>query len=198
MHEHTIDRDTPMARLRELAMSQRRENAPLPGRLVQAQRRHARAQQMGYSLSDVVVTPDGRIAMLEEETTHTVSRVTTQIFAATMEEQEAERVNRHLPSNKKKLGEGWAYTVTNEFGDVFDLFVYWDRYTRCYRVRLLAPAVEQLGDGHRHHIYADGHICLSDTLGSGQRRINNAYAESVQWCNGIGAVLRGHPWPWGE
>lgn len=198
MTENRIDRDTPVARLRQLAMEQRRDNAPLPPRLAEAQRRHARAQGNGWTLSDVVVTKDGRIAMREEERTHTVSRVTTQIFAASMEEQEAERVDRHLPTNTTKVGDGWAYTVTNEFGDVFDLYIYWDRYTRCYRVRLLAPDLERLGEVHRHHLYGDGHLCLSDNLGSGQRRINNAYAESVQWCNGIGAVLRGHPWPWGE
>ena len=198
MSDHTIDRDTPMARLRELAMDQRREIAPLPARLAEAQRRHARARQSGWDVSDVVVTKDGRIAMLQEEHTHVVSRVTTQIFAATMEQQEAERVHRHLPANTRRFGDGWAYTVTNEFGDVFDLYVYWDRYTRSHRVRLLAPAIEELGDGHRHHIYGDGHICLSDQPGGGQTCINNAYAESVQWCNGIGAVLRGHAWPWGE
>lgn len=28
--------------------------------------------------------------------------------------------------------------------------------------------------------------------------LNNAYAESVLWCNGIGAIARGHAWPWGQ
>ena len=103
MTENWIDRDTPMARLRELAMEQRRDNAPLPARLAEAQRRHARAQENGWTLSDVVVTKDGRIAMREEERTHTVSRVTTQIFAASMEEQEAERV-RPSPAHEHHQG----------------------------------------------------------------------------------------------
>lgn len=198
MTEYTIGPDTPLSRLRAMAEAQRRSSASLPARLPEAERRHARAQENRWVLSDVVVTKDGRIAMKEEEHTHAVSRVTTQIFAARMGEEEAERVARHLPANTRRLGDGWAYLVPNEFGDMFDLRVYWDRYTRCYRVQLLSPAVEELGQVHRHHLYSDGHLCLSPNAGSGQRRINNAYAESVLWCNGIGAVLRGHAWPWGE
>ena len=106
MTDNTIDPDTPMALLRELAMEQRRGNAPLPARLAEAERRHHRAQENGWALSDVVVTKDGRIAMREEERTHTVSRVTTQIFAASIQEDEAARVARHLPTNTTKVGDG--------------------------------------------------------------------------------------------
>jgi hypothetical protein len=199
MTEHTIGPDTPLSRLRALAQAQRRDNSPLPAPLAEAERRHAYAREKGWDLSDVVVTKEGQIVLKEDARAYTaVSRVTTQIFAARMEEDEAERVARHLPAATRKLGNGWAYPVTNEFGDAFELFVCWDRYTRCFRVRLLAPDLEALGEVHRHHLYADGHLCLSPNVGGGQRRINNAYAESVQWCNGIGAVLRGHAWPWGE
>ena len=106
MSDHTIDRDTPMARLRELAMDQRREVAPLPARLAEAQRRHARAQQNEWDVSDVVITKDDRIALLQKDHTQMVNRVTTQIFAATMERQKAERVHRHLPANTKRFDNG--------------------------------------------------------------------------------------------
>ena len=65
-------------------------------------------------------------------------------------------VRRHLPADTTPHGPGWAYTIRNEYGDTFDLWLCYDHYMREYRVRLLAPEVELVGNGHKTHLYEDG------------------------------------------
>lgn len=198
MESAPISRTTPLSELRVRLLAERQSVAPLPDRLVELGSRHEHARRRSWNVSDVVVRNDGRIATYQETRGEvTVSRVTTQIFASRAWD-EASLVRKHLPANTTQQGHGWAYTVVNEFKDVFDLFLYWDDYLRAYRVQLLAPALETLGAGHRLHVYDDGNLCLSPASGGGQDLLNNAYAESVLWCVGVGAVLRGHRWPWGE
>ena len=193
-----INRETSLSELRSRVLAARQTLAPLPGRLGELERRHENSRRQSWNVSDVVVRNNGEIATVQETRGEmTVSRVTTQIFASRAWD-EASLVRKHLPRNTTQQGHGWAYTVVNEFQDVFDLFLYWDDYLRAYRVRLLAPALEGLGAAHRLHIYSDGNLCLSPASGGGKDMLNNAYAESVLWCNGVGAVLRGHRWPWGE
>jgi hypothetical protein len=194
----SITPQTPLSELRERILSERAAIAPAPPRVAELERRHQNAIAQGWEVSDIVVKPDGRIATVQETRGEvTVSRVTTQIFAYVPWD-EAELVRRHLPADTTRHGNGWAYTVQNEYGDRFELYLYYDEYVRAYRVRLLAPAVEQVADGHKTHLYGDGHLCLSPAGSGGQHMLNNAFAESVLWCNGIGAISRGHAWPWGQ
>lgn len=196
-----FNRDTPLAELRARTEAARSAAFPLeqtPSRLSRIIGRHRKAQERNYEVSAVVVTQDGRIATLEETGREvTVSRVTTQIFAAVPWD-EAALVRQHLPNSAFASGGGWVYSVTNDFADTFELFLYHDDFARIYRVRLITPDISALGESHRHHLYGDGHLCLSKNPGSGQGLLNNAYGESVLWCAGIGAVMRGHAWPWGE
>lgn len=198
MDSTPINRSTPLSELRARVLAERQAVAPLPTRMSELQHRHDHARRQDWDLSDIVVRNTGVMATFQETRGEvTVSRVTTQIFAAVGWDEKA-LVRQHLPTNATRQGHGWAYTVANEFGDTFDLFLYWDDYLRAYRIQLMAPALETLGVGHRMHVYGDGHLCLSPATGGGQKMLNNAYAESVLWCNGVGAVLRGHRWPWGE
>lgn len=198
MDSAPVSRNTPLSELRARLLPERQTVAPLPDRMRELERRHERARRKGYAVSDVVVRKTGDITTFQETRGEvTVSRITTQTFASRAWD-EASLVRQHLPANTTQKGHGWVYTVVNEFKDVFDLFLYWDDYLRAYRVQLLAPALETLGAGHRLHVYSDGNLCLSPASGGGQDMLNNAYAESVLWCNGVGAVLRGHRWPWGE
>ena len=201
MSVQPFNRDTPLAELRARTEAARSAAFPLEGmssRLSRLIGRHRKSQQRDHQLSSVVVTQDGRIATLEETgRVVTVSRVTTQIFAAVPWD-EAALARQHLPSTAFASGGGWVYSVTNDFGDAFELFLYHDDFARTYRVRLITPDISALHEAHRHHVYGDGHLCLSHNPGNGQAMLNNAYGESVLWCAGIGAVMRGHAWPWGE
>lgn len=201
MSVQPFNRNTSLEELRartEAARSTAFPLQPVPTRLSRIIRRHRKAQERGYQVSPVVVTQDGCIATLEETGRQiTVSRVTTQIFAAVPWD-EATLVRQHLPRSAFATGGGWVYSVTNDFGDTFELFLYHDDFARSYRVRLITPDISGLGETHRHHLYADGHLCLSNNPGNGQSLLNNAYGESVLWCAGMGAVMRGHAWPWGE
>ncbi len=196
-----FNRDTPLAELRARTETARDAAFPLeqaPSRLSRIIGRHRKSQDRSQNISPVVVTQDGRIATLEETGRQlTVSRVTTQIFAAVSWD-EAALVRQHLPQSAFTSGGGWVYSVENDFGDTFELFLYHDDFARTYRVRLITPDISALGECHRHHLYGDGHLCLSNNPGNGQKMLNNAYGESVLWCAGIGAVMRGHAWPWGE
>ena len=197
MYPEPINPSTPLGELRQRILAEREASVPLPTRLGGLVRRHGNAMDKRWEVSDVVVTSDGRIATAQETRGDvTVSRVTTQIFAAVPWDEEA-LVRKHLPANATRHGHGWAYTIASEFGDTFELFLYHDDIERQYRVKLIAPSVEQLGDAHRTHIYSDGNLCLSPGVG-GQQMLNNAYAESVLWCNGVSALALGHPWLWGD
>ncbi|MGR7027210.1 hypothetical protein [Geodermatophilus sp. URMC 62] len=183
---------------RERVLAARRNPEPLPPEQQEIVRRHARAREKGWAVSDLVVTRTGEIQTIQQAGSQTVSRVTTEVFAAVDEVALAER---HLPPGYWRYEdddfEGWAYEVTTSLGDMFAFFLYFDRFQRVYRVRLLAPDLERLGLAHETHLFADGHLCLSDR-GPGERMFNNAYAKSAMWADGISRMLRGHAWPWGE
>lgn len=152
----TITPQTPLSELRERILSERKALLPTPRRVDELQRRHQNAIAKGWDVSDIVVKSDGRIATVQETRGEvTVSRVTTQIFASVPWDEEA-LVRRHLPADTTPHGPGWAYTIRNEYGDTFDLWLCYDHYMREYRVRLLAPEVELVGNGHKTHLYEDG------------------------------------------
>lgn len=190
---------TELAILRERVLAARRNPQPLPAQLQEHTQRHARAREKGWTLSDLVVTRAGEIRTIQEAGSQTVSRVTTEVFAGDVDE--TTWASQYLPHGYWRYSDdqfqGWAYTVNTNLGDAFTLFLYWDRFQRVYRVRLLDPPLEQLGLVHETHLYSDGHLCLSNGLG-GERMFNNAFAKSAMWADGISRMLHGHAWPWGE
>jgi hypothetical protein len=186
--------------LRTRILAARRAPEPIPPRAAQYPKRHARARQRGWSISDLVVTNTGEIRAIQDVGASTaVSRVTTEIFSSQVDE--AAWASQYLPSNHWRYNDdevsGWAYNLTTTFGDTYTMFLYWDRYQKVYRVRLLDPPLERLGLVHETHLFSDGHLCLSRSAG-GERLFNNAYAKSAMWADGISRMIRGHAWPWGE
>ena len=197
----TIAPSTSISALRDLVQRGQTEVAPVPARTTEIARRHNEARGKGWDVSDIVVS-DGYLRTIQESgRTTRISRITTEVFAAAVLDEDA-LAARYLPASARKImgengGAGWTYTVTTDLGDRFELFLYNDRANRQFRVRLLAPRLEQVRAGHDTHLFGDGHLCISAS-GSGQSMMNNAYAKSVMWCHGISLKLRGHAWPWGE
>ena len=93
--------------------------------------------------------------------------------------------------------EGWVYDVTTRQGHQFTFFLYRDAFQGRYFVRLVAPALEELGLEHETHLFSDGQLCL-EPYGVGLALLPEAYAKSVLWADGISQMLDGHAWPWGE
>ncbi|MFJ3922820.1 hypothetical protein [Streptomyces sp. NPDC090022] len=91
--------------------------------------------------------------------------------------------------------EGWVYEITTEFGNTYVMCAHFDGTD--YKVRLLEPALESLPghDQHGVHLYYSGKICLSDSPGSGQPTLQEAYARSAAWALGVDFVRMGHPFP---
>lgn len=109
---------------------------------------------------------------------------------------------QHLPISAFKITRpdgtsGWVYSVTTEWGDTFELFLYFDHCAHLHRVLLVSPNIEDLGVAHTTHLFSDGHLCISPN-GYGSRFVHDAYARSVLWCNGISSLLRGHGFGWGQ
>ncbi len=178
-------------------------NNPRPlGRVQRKQaERHAYARAHGWPLSELVVTRTGEIRTFQEVggNGYGISRVTPEVFSGAVDE--VAWAERHLPigSDHVEVGgvRGWVYDVHTNLGYDFTFFMYWDRFERVYRVRLVAPRLDLLGLVHATHLYSDGHLCLNAST-SGERMFNNAFAKSALWADGISQMLEGHAWPWGE
>jgi len=191
---------TDLEVLRQRVLASRANPQPLPQSDRQLAQRHASARAKGWSLSDLVVTSTGDIRTVQQtgRQTYGVSRVTTEVFASV---DEAALAAEYLPQGYDRVEvegiNGWAYDVNTPLGYDFTFFIYWDRFQRVYRVRLIAPALERMGLVHATHLYSDGHLCMSSNS-NGERFFNNAYAKSVMWAHGISQMFEGHAWPWGE
>jgi hypothetical protein len=188
--------------LRQRVLEARRNPAPLDetsSALVEA---HHAARRAGREVSDLVVTRDGQITTLDAlgEADRGISRVTTEVFAAAPAGQSA-LAREYLPAGHQPIElddvSGWAYDITTRQGREFTFFLYKDPYEGRYFVRLVAPALEELGLAHETHLFEDGQLCL-DPHNAGLALMPDAYAKSVLWADGIGQMLDGHAWPWGE
>jgi hypothetical protein len=87
--------------------------------------------------------------------------------------------------------DGWSYRIVNEFGDVYDLFLWFNPATRHYNVSLVSPRMEGTVDGHGCHLYSDGTLCLREGV-NGYPEIEQAYARSVLWTSGASCYQRGY------
>lgn len=192
---------TDLAQLRTRILEARRTPAPFDAHTRDLVLAHRAARDSGHELSDLVVTRTGEITIVGDlqGQTRGVSRVTTEVFAATTGQ--ASLAREYLPDGYAQLdfeGDlGWVYDVTTRQGHRFTFFLYRDRYLGRYYVRLIAPELERLGLEHATHLFDDGHLCL-DPFGAGLARLPEAYAKSVLWADGISQMLDGHAWPWGE
>jgi hypothetical protein len=87
---------------------------------------------------------------------------------------------------------GWVYPVTNEFGDDYKLFVWYDAGTATYKVSVVEPDLRGKVGVEDCHLYSDGTICLKQEGGPGYRNLEDAYARSVLWTRGASCYRRGY------
>lgn len=107
---------------------------------------------------------------------------------------EARAVAKMPPSVKVSDGtyEGYSYSITNDFGDRYDLFIYYHPTYSVYRVALVSPRLGGQLDVHGGHLYSDGTLCLTKRHGSGYPSMEETYAKSALWTLGASLYRRGH------
>ena len=88
--------------------------------------------------------------------------------------------------------EGYAYSIHNDFGDTYELFIYYDSAYRVYRVALVSPRMGGEWDPHGGHLWSDGTLCLTHNAGSGYPSMEQTYAKSVLWTYGASLYRRGY------
>ena len=130
--------------------------------------------------------------------TNDKSRVQHGTWAASRLERDQETARRKLPPTTKFLNDadlkGWAYSINTEMsGREFVMFAYFDGSN--YQVKLISPEVEGKYNPHNAHLYRDGRLCLSESAGSGQPTLEEAYSKSVLWANGMDVLMAGWAFP---
>jgi hypothetical protein len=102
---------------------------------------------------------------------------------------DAQIVARRLPANAEfarvQGTPGWFYSFENEFGDRYEMFIYF--FGSNYQVKVIEPEVEGRYTPHDGHLYEDGRICFG--TGGGMPTLESAYAKSVLWANGFSAYV---------
>jgi hypothetical protein len=147
-------------------------------------------------------TPDGQIVMGDEvdpSSAERLSRITQERFYAPDSRRlalEQSIVGEKLPSNAYQASDGsitgWVYSITNEFADTYELFLWYDEGTATYKVSLIEPRLGGNVGVEDCHLYSDGTICLKKQGGSGYRNLADAYARSVLWTRGASCYRRGY------
>lgn len=107
---------------------------------------------------------------------------------------EARAIAKMPPSVKVSDGtyEGYSYSITNRFGDKYDLFIYYHPTYSVYRVALVSPRLGGELDVHGGHLYSDGTLCLTKRHGSGYPSMEETYAKSALWTLGASLYRRGY------
>jgi len=85
--------------------------------------------------------------------------------------------------------DGWVYEVRNEFGDRYQLYLWWDPANADYRVSLIEPGLAGNVDAHGCHLFSDGRLCLRH--GGGYAEMEHAYSRSVLWTRGASLYMKG-------
>jgi len=103
-------------------------------------------------------------------------------------------VAKKLPRNTRAFNTeegtaGWLFYFNCEYGDRYDIFIYFDG--TFYQAIVLAPEVERHWKSpHTGHIFSDGRICLSRNYHGGQPTLDEAFAKTVVWATGLTAARR--------
>lgn len=125
-----------------------------------------------------------------------IAEVTGDTFYASRLEKEAAFVHSNMPRNTVRVSdgtyEGWHYTITNEFGDSYSLFLYYHPSYGVYRVALIDPRMEGTVDAHGTHLWPDGTLCLTRASGSGYSSMGATYAKAALWIRGASCYRRGY------
>jgi hypothetical protein len=126
-----------------------------------------------------------------------LSRVTQETFYS-QERYARERaiVEAKLPSGTQFATDddigGWLYSITNDLGDTYDLFLWYEVASGTYKVSLVEPRLGGTVGVHDCHLYPDGTLCLKEQGGAGYRDLADAYARSVIWTLGASCYRRGY------
>jgi hypothetical protein len=147
----------------------------------------------------VFVGSEGNLLMGDEATSaERVAEVTGDTFYAPPGlQQEGEFVRANMPRNTMHVSdgtyEGWHFTITNEFGDAYGLFLYYHPSYGVYRVALISPRMEGgVVDVHGTHLWPDGTLCLTHANGSGYPSMAATYAKAALWTRGASCYRRGY------
>jgi hypothetical protein len=150
-------------------------------------------QAMGKDLpaerdKKVFVDRHGRIVLNPRTGEEQVlSEVHQGVFAGLRERlaRDKEVAARKLPPNTEFLVvdgvPGWRYTIHDEFGQEYVMFLYFDG--SLYQVKVVYPEVEGRYSPHHGHLFPDGRICFGEQ--GGLPTLEQAYAKSVLWANGF-------------
>jgi hypothetical protein len=165
------------------------------------------AQENGGQSTDpakqIYVGREGELLMGNEAVgAERIAEVTTDTFyvfyAQSRVEEESEFVRSNMPQNTVRVSdgtyEGWAFTVSNEFGDAYKLFMYYHPSFGVYRVVLVDPHMEGgVVDAHGTHLWPDGHLCLTrEHPGNGYPSMAQTYAKAAVWTRGASCYRRGY------
>ncbi len=126
-----------------------------------------------------------------------LSKVTQETFYGDwLQDRDLAEVRSTLPPGTTWASDGevggWLYTVVNEFGDLYDLFLWWEPASGTYKVSLVSPRLGGEVGVHDCHLYSDGTLCLKREGGSGYPALADAYARSVLWTRGASYFRRGY------
>lgn len=169
----------------------------------------------GEILTGTVVGPNPgqRLSVITQETfyadtahgtgifAHALSRITKASFWVEAEPTPPDRhsVEQGIVRDKMPAGtvfatdgayDGWVYSVTSEFDDTYELYLWYDPSGGGYKVSLLSPKIAGSVSAHGCHLYSDGTLCLKEN--GGYRDMANAYARSVLWTRGASCYQRGY------
>ena len=154
----------------------------------------------------VFVGPEGDLRMGNgADNGERVSEVTTDTFFATYRdamdasrlERESAFVHGNMPKNTIRASDGtydgWGFTISNEFGDSYTLFMYYHPSFGVYRVALIEPRMEGTVDAHGAHLFPDGTLCLTENhIGSGYPDMQATFAKAALWTRGASCYRRGY------
>jgi hypothetical protein len=117
-------------------------------------------------------------------------------YAQSRLDAEAVFARSNMPANSVRVSDGtydgWHFTITNEFGDKYGLFLYYHRGFGVYRVALVEPRLGSTVDAHGGHLWPDGTLCLTHRTGSGYPNMGATYAKAALWTRGASCYRRGY------
>jgi hypothetical protein len=103
-------------------------------------------------------------------------------------------VSRNMPANtvyvQRDGRDVWIFTKRTEVGIDFEIALYHDPDEGGYCAQLITPEIETAWcSPHIGHIFTDGVICLGGASMRSRDRMEDAYAKSCVWAEGIALML---------
>jgi hypothetical protein len=92
---------------------------------------------------------------------------------------------------------GWAFSITDDFAHRYSFWLAYDADDGQWHVYLVSPRRDELGppgrtgpeNAHAVHLFPDGRVCLTPTVGC--RSIEHAFARAALWCRGASCYRSG-------